>query len=55
MVEGSITISYETIRLWCNKLSSKYAQSLVRRHEGCGDTLFVDEVLIKIRGKWLYR
>jgi putative transposase len=54
MAERSIAVSYEAIRLWCNKPSSKYAQSLRRIHEGCGDTLFVDEVLIKIHGKWLY-
>ncbi len=47
-------MSYEAIRLWCNKFGSKYAQRLRRRHQGYGDTFFIDEVFVKIQGKQHY-
>ncbi len=52
--ERSISVSYETIRFWCNKFSSKYPQSLRRMHQDSSDMLFVDEVFIRVYGKWLY-
>jgi putative transposase len=54
MAERCITVSYEAIRLWCNKFRSKYAQRLRRKHQGYGDTFFIDEVFIKIQGKQHY-
>ena len=49
-----ITVSYEAIRLWCNKFGSKYAQRLRRKHQGFGDTFFIDDVFAKIQGKQHY-
>jgi putative transposase len=49
-----IQVSYEAIRLWCNKFGSKYAQRLRRKHQGCGDTFFIDEVFVRIQGKQHY-
>ena len=43
-------VSYEAIRLWCNKFGPKYAAKLRRKHQGYGDTFFLDEVFIKING-----
>jgi len=37
LAERSIEVSYEAIRLWCNKFGSKYAQRLRRKHQGYGD------------------
>jgi putative transposase len=54
MAERGITVSYEAIRLWCNKFGSKYAQRLRRKHQGYGDTFFIDEVFVKIHGKQNY-
>jgi putative transposase len=54
MVQRGIAVSYEAIRLWCNKFGSKYAQRLRREHQGYGDTFFIDEVFIKIQGKQHY-
>jgi transposase-like protein len=34
MAQRGITISYEAIRLWCNKFGLKYAQRLRRKHQG---------------------
>ena len=45
-----IVVSYESIRLWSNKFGPKYARRLKRRHQGFGDTFFIDEVFVKIGG-----
>lgn len=54
MAERRIAISYESIRLWFVKFGSKYAKRLRRRHQGYGDTFFIDEVFVKIQGKQHY-
>jgi putative transposase len=54
LAERGIVASYEAIRLWCNKFGSKYAQRLRRKHQGYGDTFFIDEVFVKIQGKRHY-
>ena len=54
LAEREINVTYETIRLWCNKFGSKYATSLKRKHRGNGDTFFIDAVFIKIDGKQHY-
>ncbi len=45
-----IVVSYESVRLWCNKFGPEYARRLKRRHQGFGDTFFTDEVFVKIDG-----
>ncbi len=52
-VRGSV-VSYESVRLWCNKFGPRYARRLKRRHQGFGDTFFIDEVFVKIDGKQHY-
>ena len=52
--ERGITVSYESIRLWCIKFGPKYARRLKRNHQGYGDTFFIDEVFVKIGGKQHY-
>jgi putative transposase len=54
LAERGISVSYETIRLWCIKFGSKYASRLKKKHQGYGDTFFIDEVFIKIDGKQHY-
>ena len=54
MAERGIGISYESIRLWCIKFGPKYARRLRRRHQGYGDTFFIDEVFVKIQGRQHY-
>jgi len=54
MAERGIGISYESIRLWCNKFGPRYGRRLKRRHQGFGDTFFADEVFVKIQGKQHY-
>ena len=50
MAERGITVSYESIRYWCIKFGSIYSRRLKRRHQGFGDTFFMDEVFVKIGG-----
>jgi putative transposase len=47
-------VSYEAIRLWCNRFGLKYAERLRRKHQGDGDTFFIDEVFVKIQDQGLY-
>ena len=47
-------VSYESIRLWCIKFGQRYARRLKRRHQGYGDTFYIDEVFVKINGKQQY-
>ena len=54
LAERGITVSYEAIRLWCNKFGLKYVRRLKKRHQGYGDTFFIDEVFVKIDGKQHY-
>ena len=54
LAERGITVSRETIRLWCIKIGPKYARRLKRNHRGYGDTFFIDEVFVKINGKQHY-
>ncbi len=50
LAERGISVSYETIRLWCIKFGTRYARRLKQRHRGYGDTFHIDEVFVKIRG-----
>ena len=50
LAERGINVTYEAIRLWCNRFGPKYATRLKRKHRGYGDTFFIDEVFIGIGG-----
>ena len=54
LAERGITVTYESIRLWCIKFGPRYARRLRRKHHGYGDTFFIDEVFVKINGKQHY-
>ena len=54
LAERGITVSHESIRLWCIKFGALYARRLKRRHRGYGDTFYIDEVFVKINGKQHY-
>jgi putative transposase len=48
LAERGIVVSYESIRLWCIKFGSKYSRRLRRNYLGFGDTLYLDEVFVRI-------
>jgi putative transposase len=54
LAERGINVSYESIRLWCNRFGPKFAPKLKRKHRGYGDTFYIDEVFVKIDGKQHY-
>ena len=54
LAERGITVSYESIRRWCRKFGPHYARRLKRRHQGYGDTFYIDEMFVKIDGKQYY-
>jgi putative transposase len=54
LAERGIIVSREAIRLWCIKFGALYSRRLKRKHRGCGDTFFIDEVFVKINGKQHY-
>ena len=54
LAEREIVVSHESIRLWCNKFGPVYARKLKDRHQGYGDTFYLDEVFVKIQGKQHY-
>jgi len=54
LAQRGITVSREAIRLWCIKFGAIYTRRLKRKHRGCGDTFFIDEVFVKINGKQHY-
>src|ERR687884_1786177 len=57
LAERGIVVSYEAIRHWCYTFGPSYATDLGRRRAQPGDKWYLDEVLLKIRGKrhWLWR
>ena len=57
LAERGIIVSYETIRQWCLKFGTKYANKLRKRQGRLGDTWFMDEVFVTIKGirQYLWR
>jgi putative transposase len=54
MLERGVTVSYETVRQWCQKFGQTYANGLRRRRPRPGDKWYMDEVFIKINGRQHY-
>jgi putative transposase len=46
--ERGITVSDESIRLWCIKFGSKCSRGLKRELRGFGDTFYIDAVFVKV-------
>jgi putative transposase len=54
LTERGITVTRESIRLWCIKFGAIYSRRLKRKHQGYGDTFYIDEVFMKINGRQHY-
>jgi putative transposase len=52
-----VRVSYEAVRLWCQKFGPAFAGGLRRRRARARDRWHLDEVQLKIKGKkhWLWR
>ena len=54
LAERGIAVSYESIQQWCNRFGPEYARRLKKRQGRLGETWYLDEVFIKIRGELNY-
>jgi putative transposase len=50
LAERGISVTHESIRQWCLKFGSAFAQKLRRRRPKPGDTWHMDEVYMRING-----
>ena len=54
LAERGITVSYETIRQWCQAFEPDYARRLRCRRERMGDTWYLGELFVTIQGRRQY-
>jgi len=54
MAERGVTVTYETIRAWCERFGREYTKRIRARRGKLGDTWHLDEVFIKIGGRLQY-
>ena len=54
LAERGVTVTYETVRQWCQKFGPAYARKLKKRQGRLGDTWYLDEVFVTIQGKQQY-
>jgi putative transposase len=49
-----VTVTYESVRLWCLMFGPEYARKQKKRQGFLGDTWHIDEVFVTIQGKRQY-
>ena len=54
LAQRGITVTYETIRHWCQTFGPDYARRLRRRRGWMGDTWYLDELFVNIQGRRQY-
>ncbi len=54
LAKRGVIVSHETIRQWTRKFGPQYARTLVRRRRRLGDTWYLDELFVTIRGRRQY-
>ena len=54
LAQRGIAVSYEAIRQWCHTFGLAYARKLRRRRGPLGDTWYLAEVFVTIRGRRQY-
>ena len=54
LAQRGVTVSYETIRQWCQTFGPAYARTLRRRRGRVGDIWYLDELFVNIRGRRRY-
>ena len=54
LAQRGITVTYETIRHWCQTFGPDYARRLRRRRGRMGDTWYLDELFVNIQGRRQY-
>ncbi len=51
LAERGVTVTYESIRQWCQKFGPEYARKLKRRQGRWGDICHIDEMFITLQGE----
>ena len=51
LAQRGITVTYETIRQWCQTFGLDYARRLRRGRGRMGDTWYLDELFVNIQGR----
>ena len=54
LAERGVTVSYETVRLWCLKFGQTFAKNLRQRRGQPDDTWHLEELFLRIRGERYY-
>ena len=54
MAERGLTVSFETVRRWCNQFGCEYSTRLRRCCRPVGDTWHLDEEYLKTNGQFQY-
>jgi putative transposase len=54
LAEHGVAVSYESIRRWCLKFGSGFADNLRRRRPRPGDKWHLDEVFMRVQGELRY-
>ena len=54
LAQRGVTVTYETIRQWCQRFGPVYARRLRRRRGRMRDTWHLDEVFVTIQGRQQY-
>jgi putative transposase len=54
LAERGVTVTYESIRQWCQTFGPDYARRLRRRRGRLGDTWHLDELFVTIQGRRQY-
>ena len=54
LAQRSITVTYETIRQWCQRFGPVYARRLRCRRGRMGDTWHLDELFVTLQGRRQY-
>ncbi|MBN4048004.1 IS6 family transposase [bacterium AH-315-O15] len=54
LAHRGVTVTYETIRHWCQTFGPAYARRLRRRRWRLGDTWYLDELFVNIQGQRQY-
>ena len=54
LAERGITVTYETVRQWCQKFGPDYARKLKKRQGRLGDAWHLDEAVITVQGEHQY-
>ena len=54
LAQRGVTVTYETIRHWCQTFGPDYARRLRRRRGQMGDTWYLDELFVNIQGRRHY-